>query len=119
MAHSFQGDGAPFQDRPNNFHIQWAPGPCYGYHQQCFSVRPAGDDELAAIEKTTQTLSVFEVVEFVRSSGGMLSFNAERQAVQVVDCGGNVIAHFPLGHDTVGAQKHFTSSGIADRTSAL
>jgi len=76
-------------------HGDWDGGEC---HIQC---GPGGGEDLAiAIAALVKKHHYQLLVELVSQSPAQVTINAQRSAIQITGCNGELIAHFPVPHAT-------------------
>jgi transcription elongation factor len=90
--HSFQSGGYTYACEPNSCHINWQSGTCSCCHGSCYLVEDVKDAVAAARVGDNSTMLKTGAI----TQAAQIRYNAKRQAIQVVGCDGNVIAHFPV-----------------------
>lgn len=99
--HRFQPTGAVFRPEPNLRHEEWYDGTCGGYHYVCGGeteeelvwFQQAGGHEL--VERYVEAAN-WEGLRELMALVSRVKFNGLRSAVQVEDCDGHVVAHYPV-----------------------
>ncbi len=85
--HSFQSPGAQFET-PG--HFAWLPGQCGDMHDVC------NPEEQAQLEENLKAQDGIALRALLRAHPDIFSVNAARAAIQVADCDGHLMAHFPI-----------------------
>jgi hypothetical protein len=106
-SHDFHGlcDGDPNENRlpsPFTCHQDDAAGAC-DLHDSC---NESDDIDIEEVARATQD-AVGEVLWEMIEASDRVRFNRDRQAMQVLDCGGHVVAHFPVSVEPAPASKVF------------
>jgi hypothetical protein len=85
-----------YEADPNPCHGQYATGLCDPYHFNC----NAQDDSLNLSELEAAVLANSpDAVIAIMQGHEKVSYNADRRALQVLDCDGHVWAQFPVSQD--------------------
>jgi hypothetical protein len=103
LEHDFHGDciftDATHMPSPNTCHQGDESGHCDEYHDYCMET---DDFDMAQIAGLAAQGERGMLLDLARRNGSSLLFNSEREAVQVLDCGKHVIAHFPVAAQATG-----------------
>lgn len=87
-----EGMNAPHEDEQ--------PGTCEQWHFWCFAPDVvAGIPVIDEIVELVEDGEGAELARLIRSYEAVITFNASRQAVQVLTCGGVVAAHLPASDE--------------------
>lgn len=101
-SHDFHGDcnrtDTNFRPTPYTCHQDDAAGAC-DLHDPC---QESHDLDVSEVSRLAQEGVEDSLVYLVRRHKKVLSYNAARNAVQILDCGGHVVAHYPvMGTSTI------------------
>lgn len=91
--HSCQEPGAQFETCP---HVAWRGGICSSEHSNC---NPEEAENLQAVVAADNDDRLLEIIA---TNPAQIQVNWERRAVQVADCTGRIIAHYPVGETLFG-----------------
>jgi hypothetical protein len=95
---SGSGEATERMNRPYRIHSEKLAGACTSsYHSSCGNM-------LISVDEVIQRAAVTGMLaaEFETTLGGSWVYNANRNALQLYDCGGaGIIAHVPLGTEMI------------------
>jgi hypothetical protein len=104
-SHDFHGEcnstDESHRPSPNDCHQGDASGSCDAHHDSC---NESDDVDMAQVAALAAKGEREALIDLARRNGSSLLFNSEREAVQILDCGKHVIAHFPVVAQAVGPE---------------
>jgi hypothetical protein len=87
-------------DPMEDVHWDRAEGECVFWHNYCPAPEAAADvptlDRLVTLVETADSAELSRLLD---AHGTVITLNASRRAVQVLNCGGQVAAHIPITND--------------------
>lgn len=92
--HSFQWGG---QGTYMGSHVNWLAGWCAGSHGSCIPEEPEGASELNSLEPLVHAGDILVATSVVLNAQDRVLVNRSRRAIQLVDCAGQVVGHYPVG----------------------
>jgi hypothetical protein len=83
----------------NSCHTNDQSGECYEFHYSCQSGSPSPELEKAQLAQLSRALEQSDsrgLVAIIAASNGAFRYNSRREAIQIANCKGRIIAHFPV-----------------------